>query len=48
MRKPFFIVSLCCAILFIGGCTNTAVSSVDKFEVREEKKEPDTSRRIYI
>lgn len=38
MRKPFFIVSLCCAILFIGGCTNTAVSSVDKFEVREEKK----------
>ncbi len=38
MRKPFFIVSLCCAILFIGGCTNTSVSSVDKFEVREEKK----------
>ena len=38
MRKPFFIASLCCAILFIGGCTNTSVSSVDKFEVREEKK----------
>ena len=38
MRKPFFIVSLCCAILFIGGCTNTSVSSVDKFEVQEEKK----------
>ena len=38
MRKPFFIASLCCAILFIGGCTNTSVSSVDKFEVQEEKK----------
>ena len=38
MRKPVFIASLCCAILFNGACTNTSVSSADKFEVQEEKK----------
>ena len=38
MRKHFTVVSLCCTVFFVAGCTNTAVSSVDKFEVREEKK----------